>query len=483
MSSGDGKKVNGVPKTPWAPGTVVVAKYQFKGSATHDLPFGKGDRLTIVSASRDPNWYKARREDGLEGMLPANFVMEVKAEALTVKKEAQKKPPKVSQDSLPKTAVQLHKMPWFHGKISRSEAEVKLNPMQNGLYLVRESTNFPGDYALCVCFTNKIEHYHIKFKDNMYTIDDEEEFDNLTQMVEHYQKDADGLVTRLRVPVAKEGKQQYTVEMDDFKKHGWNIPRDRLEFGATIGKGEFGEVFSGKYKGEKVAIKSLKDDHKGLQDFLAEASVMTSLSHPNLVNLIGVSVDQKPVYIITEFMEKGSLIEYLRSRGRSVIQRSHQIGFAKDVVNGMAYLERKDLVHRDLAARNILVSAENVAKVSDFSLARERDYDHKGVKIPIKWTAPEAIESGEFSNKSDVWSFGILMWEVYSFGRVPYPRVPVNDVMAHIKRGGRLELPENCPPEVYSIMKSCWRENPEDRPKFSEIKKELKALPASVGKP
>ena len=105
-------------------------------------------------------------------------------------------------------------------------------------------------------------------------------------------------------------------------------------------------VFSGKYKGGKVAIKSLKDDHKGLQEFLVEASVMTSLSHPNLVNLIGVSVDQKPVYIITEFVEKGSLIEYLQSRGRSVIQRSHQIGFAKDVVNGMVYLERKDLVHR-----------------------------------------------------------------------------------------------------------------------------------------
>ena len=106
------------------------------------------------------------------------------------------------------------------------------------------------------------------------------------------------------------------------------------------------EVFIGEYKGMKVAIKSLKDDHKGLQDFLAEASVMTSLSHPNLVKLIGVSVDEKPVYIITEFMEKGSLIEYLRSRGRSVIQKSHQIGFAQHVCSGMAYLEHKDLVHR-----------------------------------------------------------------------------------------------------------------------------------------
>ena len=150
---------------------------------------------------------------------------------------------------------------------------------------------------------------------------------------------------------------------------GWNIPRSILKFGALLGKGEFrgeparncyscdllallltscsiSEVFIGEYKGMKVAIKSLKDDHKGLQDFLAEASVMTSLSHPNLVKLIGVSVDEKPVYIITEFMEKGSLIEYLRSTGRSVIQKSHQIGFTHNVCSGMAYLEQKDLVHR-----------------------------------------------------------------------------------------------------------------------------------------
>ena len=108
------------------------------------------------------------------------------------------------------------------------------------------------------------------------------------------------------------------------------------------------DVMNGMYKGEKVAIKSLKDDHKGLQDFLAEASVMTSLSHPNLVNLIGVSVEWKPVYIITEFMEKGSLLKYLLSRDRPVIQQSHQIGFVRDVVDGMAYLEHKDLVHRCL---------------------------------------------------------------------------------------------------------------------------------------
>ena len=105
-------------------------------------------------------------------------------------------------------------------------------------------------------------------------------------------------------------------------------------------------MLSGEYKGEKVEVKSLKDECKGLEDFLVEASVLTSLSHPNLVKSIGVSVDQKPVYFITEFMENGSLLEYLRSRGRSVIQKSHQIGFAQNVCSGMAYLEQRDLVHR-----------------------------------------------------------------------------------------------------------------------------------------
>ena len=185
------------------------------------------------------------------------------------------------------------------------------------------------------------------------------------------------------------------------------------------------------------------------------------------------------VYILTELMEKGALIEYLRSRGRAVIQKSHQIGFACDVSCGMAYLESKEIIHRDLAARNILIAGDNTAKVSDFHLARDQMFDSHDEIIPGKWTAPEVIE-GEFSTKSDVWSFGILLWEIYTFGRVPYPKVPLDETVNHVKRGGRPVCPENCPPKVYELMSDCWKMDPAERPNFKWLHSQLKSLPESA---
>jgi c-src tyrosine kinase len=173
-----------------------------------------------------------------------------------------------------KCEVKLNAMPWFHGSITRDEAEHLLQPRDDGLFLVRESTNFPGDYTLCVCFQGKVEHYRVKYSENKLTIDDEEFFENLGQLVAHYEKDADGLCTQLIKCLPKKGKQEYCINSRDFIDKGWVIPESDLQLRESIGKGEFGDVMLGILRNDKVAVKMLKDD-TAAQKFLAEASVMT----------------------------------------------------------------------------------------------------------------------------------------------------------------------------------------------------------------
>ncbi|GFN92099.1 tyrosine-protein kinase [Plakobranchus ocellatus] len=351
----------------WRPGDEVICQYDFPGRTQYDLPFQRGDILVIVKSTTDPNWFKAKNSSGREGMIPANYVRQ-------------------------RREVTLHAMPWYHGKISRLEAEQLLCPRRDGLYLIRDSTNHAGDYTLCVSFEGKVEHYHIKYEENRLSIDDEVFFRNLDELVQHYTIDADGLCTKLIQPVNKEGDNFGTVSIQDFRSGGWVINREDLQLADLIGKGDFGDVYKGSYKGQAVAAKQLKDRDRGGQPFLQEASVMTSLRHPNLVKLIGVVLSDT-IFLVTEFVGKGNLVEFLRSRGRNVITKKDQINFATDTCAAMEYLESKGLVHRDLAARNVLVHDDGTAKVSDFGLAKFGDLSLSSQKFPIKWTAPESLRS------------------------------------------------------------------------------------------
>lgn len=403
-----------------------------------------------------------------------------------------------------KREVRMESMAWFHGKISRDQAEALLlgggDPSlthPDGTYLIRESTYFPGDYTLCLLFESKVEHYHILYKENRLTIDEEVFFENLSQLVRHYENDADGLVTNLLNFVSKTGALDFDVKVSEFYDAGWVIPKEDVILASKLGKGEFGDVWEGKYKNSLVAIKCLKDDARA-QKILKEASIMTSLRHPNLVELLGVvfSPQDGIVWLITEFMGKGSLVDFLRSRGRPMISKKNQISFASDSCDAMTYLEERHIVHRDLAARNVLLSddpssetnsailppavAPLVAKVSDFGLARPDDYSIEGGKFPIKWTAPEALRYSKFSNKSDMWSFGVLLWEIYSFGRTPYPRIPIVDVVKHVERGYRMEAPEGCPDGIYDIMRAAWSIDPEQRPSFASVLSSLREIQTST---
>lgn len=253
------------------------------------------------------------------------------------------------------------------------------------------------------------------------------------------------------------------------------LSMDDLRLGNVIGHGEFGDVLSGNYRGRKVAVKTLKDGM--CSDLLVEARFMIGLKHDKLVSLIGVVMEEpREVFMLTEYMANGNLVDFLRSRGRHQVEKEQLHQFAIDVADGMAYLESKNFVHRDLAARNVLLDERMVAKISDFGLAQvanEPSKDSSKGKFPIKWSAPEALRQNLFTCKSDVWSFGIFLWELYSFGRVPYPRIPIQDVLRHVEKGYRMEPPEGTPPLIAELMRDCWRLSPTSRPTFAQLLPEL----------
>ncbi|POI34691.1 hypothetical protein CIB84_001557, partial [Bambusicola thoracicus] len=228
----------------------------------------------------------------------------------------------------------------------------------------------------------------------------------------------------------------------------------------VIGAGEFGEVCSGRLKlqGKRefpVAIKTLKVGYteKQRRDFLGEASIMGQFDHPNIIHLEGVVTKSKPVMIVTEYMENGSLDTFLKKNDGqfTVIQL---VGMLRGIASGMKYLSDMGYVHRDLAARNILINSNLVCK---------------GGKIPIRWTAPEAIAFRKFTSASDVWSYGIVMWEVMSYGERPYWEMTNQDVIKAVEEGYRLPSPMDCPAALYQLMLDCWQKDRNSRPKFDEI--------------
>ncbi|XP_015219382.1 ephrin type-A receptor 5 isoform X2 [Lepisosteus oculatus] len=249
----------------------------------------------------------------------------------------------------------------------------------------------------------------------------------------------------------------------------------------VIGAGEFGEVCSGRLKlpGKReipVAIKTLKAGYteKQRREFLGEASIMGQFDHPNIIHLEGVVTKSKPVMIVTEYMENGSLDTFLKKNDGqfTVIQL---VGMLRGIASGMRYLSDMGYVHRDLAARNILVNSNLVCKVSDFGLSRvleddpEAAYTTRGGKIPIRWTAPEAIAFRKFTSASDVWSYGIVMWEVMSYGERPYWEMSNQDVIKAVEEGYRLPGPMDCSAALYQLMMDCWQKDRNSRPKFEEI--------------
>ncbi|XP_030259937.1 tyrosine-protein kinase Lyn isoform X1 [Sparus aurata] len=433
-------------------GKIMVALYPYEAVHPDDLGFKKGEKMKILEEHGE--WWKAKSlATNKEGFIPSNYV----GQADTIETEE-----------------------WFFKDITRKDAERQLLAPANkpGSYLIRESETSKGSYSLSIRDvdaqgTDSVKHYKIRMMDNGgYYISPKISFRDISSMIKHYHSKADGLCRKLDRPCARPKAQK------PWDKGAWEIPKESIKMVKKLGAGQFGEVWLAYYNNTtKVAVKTLKPGTMTVEAFLDEANVMKTLQHDRLVRLYAVVTKTEPIYIITEFMANGSLLDFLKSDTGCRVQLPKLIDFSAQIAEGMAYIEKKNYIHRDLRAANVLVSESLLCKIADFGLARVIEDDEysarEGAKFPIKWTAPEAINYGSFTIKSDMWSFGVLLYEIITYGKIPYPGMTKGEVMSSIQRGYRMPRPDNCPAELYEIMMSCWKNKPEDRPTFEYMQSVL----------
>ncbi|XP_043861874.1 tyrosine-protein kinase Abl isoform X8 [Drosophila santomea] len=428
---------------------LFVALYDFQAGGENQLSLKKGEQVRILSYNKSGEWCEAHSDSGNVGWVPSNYVTPLNS---------------------------LEKHSWYHGPISRNAAEYLLSSGINGSFLVRESESSPGQRSISLRYEGRVYHYRIsEDPDGKVFVTQEAKFNTLAELVHHHSvpHEGHGLITPLLYPAPKQNKP--TVFPLSPEPDEWEICRTDIMMKHKLGGGQYGEVYEAVWKryGNTVAVKTLKEDTMALKDFLEEAAIMKEMKHPNLVQLIGVCTREPPFYIITEFMSHGNLLDFLRSAGRETLDAVALLYMATQIASGMSYLESRNYIHRDLAARNCLVGDNKLVKVADFGLARLMRDDtytaHAGAKFPIKWTAPEGLAYNKFSTKSDVWAFGVLLWEIATYGMSPYPGIDLTDVYHKLEKGYRMERPPGCPPEVYDLMRQCWQWDATDRPTFKSI--------------
>ncbi|CAF1179921.1 unnamed protein product [Rotaria sordida] len=432
---------------------IYVAIYDYDARTDEDLTFRVGDLLAIIDDGQSDWWLARHYQTGLKGYIPALYVA-------------------------PHGGLDVNE--WFHKNVLRKEAErLLLNPINpRGTFLVRNSENAPGPYSLSVRDYDDqrgshVKHYKIRYNDPSigYYIAARRTFTSLEELIEYYTKNADGLCCQLTRPCLRPKPPTSTISKDV-----WEVPRDSLQFVKKLGQGMFGEVWAGKWNHKiDVAIKTMKAGTMSTQAFVDEANIMKKLRHDKLVQLYAVCTEppDQPIYIVTELMCNGSLLDHLRDASGRELKLPALVDMAAQIAFGMAYLEHEHYIHRDLAARNVLVGENGVVKIADFGLARIINEDQyvarAGAKFPIKWTAPEAAIYGKFTIKSDVWSYGILLYELITYGQVPYPGMANREVLDQIQRGYRMPRHENCPEKIYDYMLRCWDSSPDNRPTFEHL--------------
>ncbi|KFP73101.1 hypothetical protein N310_07397, partial [Acanthisitta chloris] len=360
---------------------------------------------------------------------------------------------------IPEVQKPLCQQVWYHGAIPRSEVQELLTC--SGDFLVRESQG-KQEHVLSVLWDEQPRHFIIQAADPTIPL-----------LIQHLLQSQQPITRKSGIVLARA-----------VPKDKWVLNHEDVLLGERIGQGNFGEVFSGRLRADNtpVAVKSCRETlpPELKAKFLQEARILKQYRHPNIVRLIGVCTQKQPIYIVMELVQGGDFLSFLRSEGPH-LRVKELIKMTENAAAGMEYLESKHCIHRDLAARNCLVTERNTLKISDFGMSREEEdgiYASTGgmKQIPVKWTAPEALNYGRYSSESDVWSFGILLWEAFSLGAVPYANLSNQQTREAVEQGMRLDSPEQCPEEVYRLMQRCWEYDPRRRPSFSTIHQDLTAI-------
>nr|XP_045220078.1 protein-tyrosine kinase 6 [Macaca fascicularis] len=435
-------------------GPKYVGLWDFKARTDEELSFRAGDVFHV--ARKEEQWWWATLLDEAGGAVAQGYVPHsYLAERETVESE-----------------------PWFFGCISRSEAVRRLQAEGNtaGTFLIRVSEKPGANYVLSVRDAQAVRHYKIWWRaGGQLHLNEAVSFPSLSELVNYHRAQSLSHGLRLAAPCRKR-EPEPLPHWDD-----WERPREEFTLCRKLGSGYFGEVFEGLWKDRvQVAIKVISRDNLLHQQTLqSEIQAMKKLRHKHILALYAVVSVGDPVYIITELMGKGSLLELLRDSDKKVLPVSELLDIAWQVAEGMCYLESQNYIHRDLAARNILVGENTLCKVGDFGLARlikEDVYLSHDRNIPYKWTAPEALSRGHYSTKSDVWSFGVLLHEIFSRGQVPYPGMSNHEAFLRVDAGYRMPCPLECPPSVHKLMLTCWCRDPEQRPCFKALRERLSSF-------
>ncbi|XP_076835161.1 tyrosine-protein kinase Src42A [Brachyhypopomus gauderio] len=432
--------------------------YDYHCRSLRDLKLNRGDILEVIAETE--HWLYVKRhtvkdkKHGAveeEGYVPRNYV---------------------------KPVTSLEANIWYFENIkTRIEAKRCLLRPENceGAYIVwRSSEN--DHFYLSVKNEPHARHYRIKEQetDHRFYLVCQKTFQTLSELVQFYCTHQDGLCARLSQPCIRDVPSLPSLSVDAQ----WEVDKNLLTKVEKLGSGEFAEVWRGLWANKiDVAIKEFRAVSPDIHN---EIEIMKELWHERLLKLYAVCTISEPFCIITELMKNGSLKKYLiNHKEKKDIEFSLMVDFAVQIAEGMAYLESKKIVHRDLRADNILLTDMQSCKIADFGLAQftfQSDQNIASVKVPVKWMAPEIFDGKEYTTKCDVWSFGILLTEIVTYGNDPYPDQDKMACIQAIQRGERMARPPDCPLALYDIMLLCWISNPEERPCFTELQDRLIAL-------